>query len=218
MKVKENDFMVGGAKLGTYLSYTDVEPELMVMKPGDRVLPAPFFYEKNLWFYLIRQWAPGENKLFPNGGFEVRDGGGGVRNYDADQVCLHPEIIKHKKTLDKMLRRAEKAQAQRERALKRGKKPPKVKVEGARRGRPALDPTVKATRDAEKTARAARSGGKRGRPASTSTPKVVSTPKVGGKRGRPSLTPEAIAQKVSTRAATRARSGGKRGRPKSARR
>jgi len=179
MKVKENDFLVGGAKLGTYLSYTDVEPELMVMKPGDRVLPAPFFYEKNLWFYLIRQWAPGENKLFPNGGFEVRDGGGGVRNYDADQVCLHPEIIKHKKTLDKMLRRAEKAQAQRERALKRGKK---------------------------------------GRPASTSTPKAVSTPKMGGKRGRPALTPEAIAQKVSTRAATRARSGGKRGRPKSARR
>jgi len=218
MKVKENDFLVGGAKLGTYLSYTDVEPELMVMKPGDRVLPAPFFYEKNLWFYLIRQGLPGENKLFPNGGFEVRDGGGGVRNYDADQVCLHPEIIKHKKTLDKMLRRAEKAQAQRERALKRGKKPPKVKVEGARRGRPALDPTVKAARDAEKTARAARSGGKRGRPASTSTPKAVSTPKVGGKRGRPALTPEAIAQKVSTRAATRARSGGKRGRPKSARR
>ena len=218
MKVKENDFLVGGAKLGTYLSYTDVEPELMVMKPGDRVLPAPFFYEKNLWFHLIRQYAPGENRLFPNGGFEVRDGGGGVRNYDADQVCLHPEIIKHKKTLDKMLRRAEKAQAQRERALKRGKKPPKVKVEGARRGRPALDPTVKATRDAEKTARAARSGGKRGRPASTSTTKAVSTPKMGGKRGRPALTPEAIAQKVSTRAATRARSGGKRGRPKSARR
>ena len=218
MKVKENDFLVGGAKLGTYLSYTDVEPELMVMKPGDRVLPAPFFYEKNLWFHLIRQWAPGENKLFPNGGFEVRDGGGGVRNYDADQVCLHPAIIKHKKTLDKMLRRAEKAQAQRERALKRGKKPPKEKVEGARRGRPALDPAVKAARDADKIARSVRSGGKRGRPASTSTskpPKVLST---GGRRGRPALTPEAIAQRVSTRAATRARSGGKRGRPKSTRR
>ena len=218
MKVKENDFLVGGAKLGTYLSYTDVEPELMVMKPGDRVLPAPFFYEKNLWFHLIRQWAPGENKLFPNGGFEVRDGGGGVRNYDADQVCLHPAIIKHKKTLDKMLRRAEKAQAQRERALKRGKKPPKVKVEGARRGRPALDPAVKAARDADKIARSVRSGGKRGRPVSTSTPKPPKVLSTGGRRGRPALTPEAIAQRVSTRAATRARSGGKRGRPKSTRR
>lgn len=218
MKVKENDFLVGGAKLGTYLSYTDVEPELMVMKPGDRVLPAPFFYEKNLWFHLIRQWAPGENKLFPNGGFEVRDGGGGVRNYDADQVCLHPAIIKHKKTLDKMLRRAEKAQAQRERALKRGKKPPKEKVEGARRGRPALDPAVKAARDADKIARSVRSGGKRGRPVSTSTPKPPKVLSTGGRRGRPALTPEAIAQRVSTRAATRARSGGKRGRPKSTRR
>ena len=218
MKVKENDFLVGGAKLGTYLSYTDVEPELMVMKPGDRVLPAPFFYEKNLWFHLIRQWAPGENKLFPNGGFEVRDGGGGVRNYDADQVCLHPAIIKHKKTLDKMLRRAEKAQASRERALKRGKKPPKEKVEGARRGRPALDPAVKAARDADKIARSVRSGGKRGRPASTSTPKPPKVLSTGGRRGRPALTPEAIAQRVSTRAATRARSGGKRGRPKSTRR
>ena len=218
MKVKENDFLVGGAKLGTYLSYTDIEPELMVMKPGDRVLPAPFFYEKNLWFHLIRQWAPGENKLFPNGGFEVRDGGGGVRNYDADQVCLHPAIIKHKKTLDKMLRRAEKAQAQRERALKRGKKPPKEKVEGARRGRPALDPAVKAARDADKIARSVRSGGKRGRPVSTSTPKPPKVLSTGGRRGRPALTPEAIAQRVSTRAATRARSGGKRGRPKSTRR
>ena len=218
MKVKENDFLVGGAKLGIYLSYTDVEPELMVMKPGDRVLPAPFFYEKNLWFHLIRQWAPGENKLFPNGGFEVRDGGGGVRNYDADQVCLHPAIIKHKKTLDKMLRRAEKAQAQRERALKRGKKPPKEKVEGARRGRPALDPAVKAARDADKIARSVRSGGKRGRPVSTSTPKPPKVLSTGGRRGRPALTPEAIAQRVSTRAATRARSGGKRGCPKSTRR
>jgi hypothetical protein len=218
MKVKENDFLVGGAKLGTYLSYTDVEPELMVMKPGDRVLPAPFFYEKNLWFHLIRQWAPGENKLFPNGGFEVRDGGGGVRNYDADQVILHPHVIKHKKTLDKMLRRAEKAQASRERALKRGKKPPKEKVEGARRGRPALDPAVKAARDADKIARSVRSGGKRGRPASTSIPKPPKVLSTGGRRGRPALTPEAIAQRVSTRAATRARSGGKRGRPKSTRR
>jgi hypothetical protein len=219
MKVKENDFVVGGAKIGTYLSYTDIEPELSVMKPGDRVLPAPFFYEKNLWFHLIRQYAPGENRLFPNGGFEVRDGGGGVRNYDNDQVCLHPAIIKHKKTLDKMMRRAEKAQAARERALKRGTKPPKVKVEGARRGRPAIDPAVKAAREAEKVLRTQRSGGKRGRPAST-TPKVLSSaiPKPAGKRGRPSLTSEVIAQRVSQKTATRVRTGGKRGRPKSTRR
>jgi hypothetical protein len=216
MKVKENDFIVGGAKLGTYLSYTDIEPELMVMKPGDRVLPAPFFYEKNLWFHLIRQYAPGEHRLFPNGGFEVRDGGGGVRNYDMDQVCLHPAIIKHKKTLDKMLRRAEKAQAARERAAKRGSKPPKVKVEGGRRGRPALDPALKAARDAEKLAKSERSGGKRGRPKSDKTPIVKA--KTGGKRGRPKVSDAIIASRVAAKAATRVRTGGKRGRPKSNRR
>ena len=221
MKVIEKPLTVSGNQLGTFLAYTDIEPELTVTPETaklSRVLPAPFFYEKRLFFYLIRRIEPGGKPGFPNGGFEVRDEGGAMRSYDLDQVIIHPQTIQHKKTLDKMLRRAEKAQAQRERALKRGIKPPKEKVEGARRGRPALDPTVKATRDAEKTARAARSGGKRGRPASTSTPKVVSTSKVSGKRGRPALTPEAIAQKVSTKAATRARSGGKRGRPKSNRR
>jgi hypothetical protein len=50
MKIKENDFIIDGFKIGTYLSYTDVEPELKEMKFGDRVLPSPFFYEKNKWF------------------------------------------------------------------------------------------------------------------------------------------------------------------------
>lgn len=221
MKVIENDFIVGGSKIGTFLSYTDVEPELSVINPGDRVLPAPFFYEKNLWFHLIRRWEPGENKFFPGGGFEVRDGGAAVRNYELDQVVLHPAIIKHKKTLDKMSRRAEKEQAKRDRAVKRGEKPPKIKSDNptGRRGRPALDPALKAARDAEKIVRASRSGGKRGRPASTVV-KVLSTApaKPAGKRGRPSLTSEAIARRVKDTAATKARSGGKRGRPKSARR
>jgi len=210
--------MVGGCKLGTYLSYTDIEPELTVIKPGDRVLPAPFFYEKNLWFHLIRQWAPGENKFFPNGGFEVRDGGGAIRNYDMDQVILHPHVIKHKKTLDKMMRKAEKAAAQRDRALKRGAKPPKVKVEGGRRGRPALDPVVKAARDAAKVERSTRSGGKRGRPASTVVRVVSAEKKPAGKRGRPALTQAVITARASQKAATRVRTGGKRGRPKSNRR
>ena len=220
MKVIEKDFVVGGAKLGTFLAYTDVEPELSIINPGDRVLPAPFFYEKNLWFHLIRRWEPGENKFFPGGGFEVRDGGAGVRNYELDQVVLHPALIKHKKTLDKMMRRAEKEAAKRERALKRGTKPAKEKsVSGTgRRGRPALDPALKAARDADKVTRTERSGGKRGRPAS-STPKTPQTPKLtGGKRGRPALSPETVTQRASQKVATQARTGGKRGRPKSNRR
>jgi len=218
MKVKENDFIVGESKLGTYLSYTDVEPELMVMKPGDRVLPAPFFYEKNLWFHLVRQWAPGENKFFPGGGFEVRDGGGGIRNYELDQVCLHPAIIKHKKTLDKMMRRAEKEAAKRDRQLKRGNKPVKVKSLNAtgKRGRPAVDPAVKAAREAEKVLRAQRSGGRRGRPAS-GEPKPQTVKATSGKRGRPALSTAQVAAATAAKAATRSRSGGRRGRPKATR-
>lgn len=216
MKVIEKDFVVGGSKLGTYLTYSDVEPELATINPGDRVLPAPFFYEKNLWFHLIRKWEPGENKHFPNGGFEVRDGGAGVRNYDLDQVILHPHLIKHKKTMDKMARRAEKEAAKRDRQLKKGSKPPKVKVEGARRGRPAIDPAVKAAREAERVARAARSGGKRGRPASGES-KIQTVKATSGKRGRPALSATQVAAKTAAKAATRSRSGGKRGRPSSKR-
>jgi hypothetical protein len=218
MKVIEKDFVVGGAKLGTYLTYEDVEPELATINPGDRVLPAPFFYEKNLWFHLIRKWEPGENKHFPNGGFEVRDGGAGVRNYDLDQVILHPHLIKHKKTMDKMARRAEKEAAKRDRQLKKGSKPPKEKSPNAtgKRGRPAVDPAVKAAREAEKVLRAQRSGGRRGRP-SSGEPKVQTVKTTSGKRGRPALSTAQVAAKTAARAATRARSGGRRGRPKSTR-
>ena len=168
MEIKENDFIIDGFKIGTYLSYTDVEPEFMEMKFDDRVLPAPFFYEKNLWFSLIRQYAPGDSKFFPNGGFEVRGSNGSVRNYALDQVILHPSIIKNKKLLEKMVCRVEKPQAECDQTSKHQNKPQKPKVEGARRGRPALDPAIKAARDVAKLESAQRSGGKRGRPASTS--------------------------------------------------
>ena len=216
MKVIEKDFIVGGAKLGTYLTYSDVEEVLASPQPKDRVLPAPFFYEKRLFFFLIKRHEPG-TPFWPNGGYEVRDESGGIRCYDLDQVILHPAVIKHKKTLDKMARKAEKAAAQRDRALKRGSKPKKEKVEGARRGRPAIDPAVKAAREAERVLRAQRSGGKRGRPASsTAKPQTVKATS-GGKRGRPALSAAQVQAKATARAATRARSGGRRGRPKSTR-
>jgi len=216
MKVIEKDFIVGGSKLGTYLVYQDIEPELASPQPRDRVLPAPFFYEKRLFFFLIKRHEPG-TPFWPNGGYEVRDEGGAIRCFDLDQIILHPAVIKHKKTLDKMMRRAEKEQKKREREMKRRSKPVKEKVPGTRRGRPALDPAVKEARAVEKAARTQRSGGKRGRPAS-GTLKVAVPKAPSGKRGRPSLTSEVIAQRVSQRAATRARTGGKRGRPKSTRR
>jgi hypothetical protein len=217
MKVIEKDFVVGGSKLGTYLAYQDLEPELSTPQPRDRVLPAPFFYEKRLYFYLVKRHEPGA-PMYPNGGYEVRDESGGVRHYDLDQVCLHPAIIKHKKTLDKMARVAEKAAKQRDRQLKKGSKPPKIKSPNAtgKRGRPAIDPAVKVAREAEKVLRAQRSGGRRGRPAS-GEPKVQTVKTTSGKRGRPALSTAQVAAATAARAATRSRSGGRRGRPKSSR-
>lgn len=214
MKVIEKEFIVGGAVLSTYNAYSDVEPELLKFRPGVRVLPAPFFYDNATSFTLVAQHEPG-TRFYPNGGFEVRDNGGGIRHYDLDQVIVHPAIIKHKPTLDLMTRREEREAAAAERAVARGEKV-KVKIEGARRGRPAIDPAVKAAREAERIARAARSGGKRGRPAS-GEPKIQTVKATGGKRGRPSLTPAELELRASARAAMTKRTGGMRGRPKSTR-
>jgi hypothetical protein len=214
MKVIEKDFVVGGSKLGTYNVYEDIEPELMRYRPGQRVLPAPFFYESGDSFTLIARHEPG-TPFYPNGGFEVRDSGGGVRHYDLDQVIVHPASCKHQPTLDLMTRREEREAAAAERAVLRGDKV-KVKVEGARRGRPAIDPAVKAAREAESVLRSQRSGGRRGRPASGIT-KPNSVKVTSGKRGRPALSADQVQAKATARAATKARSGGRRGRPKSTR-
>jgi hypothetical protein len=199
---------------GTYLAYDEVEEIFVPTEKGVRVLPAPFFYDKKLYFELKTAYAPGEKKTFPNGGYEVVDVSGGIRSYDLDQVIIHPAILQHKKMLDKMARRAEKQAKKRERTMKKMARENKPKY--GRKGRPALDPAVKAHRDRLKADAKDRSGGKRGRPKSQA-PKLVDPKPVGkGKRGRPSLTPEARAQRASTVAATRARSGGKRGRPRRA--
>jgi len=222
MKVIEKDLVVSGMKCGVFSAYEDIEPELTITPDTPkltRVLPAPFFYEKRLFFYLINRFEPGQKVGFPNGGFEVRDEGGALRSYDLDQVIIHPQIIKHKKTLEKMARRAEKEAKKRERQYKKAAREAiKPKNTTGKRGRPALDPLVKAARAAEVIARSQRSGGKRGRPKSTEV-KAVSTPKTSsGRRGRPALTPEALAARAQAKAVVKARSGGKRGRPKSVRR
>lgn len=209
MKVIEKQW-----KYGTYLAYTDVEPELAEIQPRDRVLPAPFFYEKRLFFWLIKKYEPGEKKSFPNGGYEVRDENGGLRSYDLDQVILHPQVIKHKKTLDKMARRAEKEAAKRERLRKKANRTqPKEKGTG-KRGRPPLDPAAKAERILKKAETAIKSGGKRGRPKSTEPREPKPIKVSSGKRGRPPLSEEARATKAADKAATSQRSGGRRGRPK----
>jgi hypothetical protein len=199
---------------GTYLAYDEVEDIFIPTEKGVRVLPAPFFYEKKLYFELKAVYAPGDKKTFPNGGYEVIDVSGGIRSYDLDQVIIHPQVLQHKKMLDKMARRAEKQQKKRERNMKKLTRENKPKH--GKRGRPALDPAVKAHRDQLKADAKDRSGGKRGRPKSLVPKQEVVKPAGGGKRGRPALTPEARAQKMEARAATKVRSGGKRGRPRRA--
>jgi hypothetical protein len=216
-RIIEKDLCVGGFKIGTYNAYNDVETELAITSDTPkltRVLPAPFFYEKSLFFYLIKKWEPGEKSTFPNGGYEVRDDGGAMRSFDLDQLILHPHVIKHQKTLDKMIRRAEKEQLKRDRQRKKGERERVQKPKSAtgRRGRPAMDPELKAKRENDKVDRAQKSGGKRGRPKSTSAPKAVKQTGT-GKRGRPHLTVEALALKAASKSQVSARSGGKRGRP-----
>jgi hypothetical protein len=157
------------------------------------VLPAPFFNERRLHFYLIKRHEPGA-PFFPNGGYEVRDETGGTRSFDLDQVISYP--ARFPKT-DKVTVTTQ----------------PKEKTPSGRRGRPALDLDEKARRDADKIAKAERSGGKRGRPASGIVKEIV--PKsTGGRRGRPKLSTEQVAAQIANKLATTKRSGGKRGRPK----
>ena len=212
MKLEEKDFVVGDAVIGKIQYYTDVEPELMEMNKGDRVLPAPFFYEKSVYYELYAIHEAGKPG-YPKGGVEVCGHDGHRRYYELDQVILHPQIIKHKKTLDKMIRKAEKESAKRMKQYERASR--KVAKEAGKRGRKALSPEERIKREEEKAARAIKSGGKRGRPKSGS---AVSTPKVyvptGGKRGRRPLDPEVLAARAREKSARTVRSGGKRGRPK----
>jgi hypothetical protein len=208
MKVIEKQW-----QYGSFLAYDEIDEEFLATEKGVRVLPAPFFYDKKLYFELWRKYEPGDKPTFPNGGYEVVDVSGGIRSYDLDQVIIHPSVLQHRKMLDKMARRAEKEQKKRERRVKQIGRENKPKT--GKRGRPSLSTAEKMVRENLKEQAKVRSGGKRGRPKSTEL-KVVSTPKVSsGKRGRPALSAEAIQLKAADKAATVKRSGGKRGRPKS---
>ena len=215
MKILEKDFVVGGVKCGTMLHYDEVETELQVTPETPkltRVLPSPFFYEKRLFFYLIKRWEPGEKKTFPQGGYEVRDEGGALRSYNLDQIIIHPATIKHQKTLDKMARRAEKEARKRDRRVSKVEQTDKPKH--ARRGRPAMDPALKAAKEADKAARVS-AGRKRGRPrlGTELAQKKVYVP-TGGKRGRKPLDPAIKEAREREMAALKLRTGNKRGRPK----
>jgi hypothetical protein len=216
MKVNERDWIVGGHKIGTQLFYSDVEPELVATAPGTRVLPATYFYEKSVRCELLKRYEPGEYRLMEKGGFEVWVEDGGRRYFELDQVIIHPLVIKHQKSLDKMKRKAEKEQAKRDRQYKKAAREAKKSSGTGKRGRRPMDPAEKIRREQEKAARALKSGGKRGRPKSeVSTPKTPKAP-TGGKRGRRPLDQSTRDARAREAAARSVRSGGKRGRPKRA--
>jgi hypothetical protein len=214
MKLQERDWIVGDHKIGTQFFYSDVEPELVATVPGTRILPSAYFYEKGIRCELLKRHEPGEYRLMPNGGFEVWVEDGGRRYFELDQVIVHPAVIKHQKTLDKMLRKAEKEQAKRDRQYDKAKREAQKAKGTGQRGRRPMDPVEKARREQEKAARAIKSGGKRGRPKSVvSTPQTPKTP-TGGKRGRRPLDQATIDARAREAAVRAKKSGGKRGRPK----
>lgn len=211
MKVIDKPLMVSGHQLGVFQAYSDVEPEFVPVERHTRVLPAPFFYEKKLFFYLHKVHAPGAMG-FPNGGYEVIDEGGALRNYDLDQIIIHPAVLKHTKMLAKMKRSAENGHKRGRKSVSGVSTP--ARVSSGKRGRPGLSAEEREARDANKAAKAVVSGGRRGRPASAQ-PKAAKAA-TGGRRGRPSMTPAAIALKIADKATRAIKSGGKRGRPKRA--
>ena len=173
--------------------YKDVDNKFMNFTKGCRVLPSPFFENEHTTIFTLKQkYEPGENKYFIDGGFEVYGPSGEIRNFDLDQVIVHPFELKMTKFFEK-----EDNVVVANETVKDGVK--------RKRGRPSLGLDVK-----EKVVYIP-TGGKRGRPASL-TPK---TPKVskGGKRGRPSLSDEEKIIRQAELNAKAKKSGGKRGRP-----
>lgn len=184
MEVQEKPFIYKGEQYGTRYSYSDIEPELIPKEPGIRVLPAQYYFEKRLVFTLIKRYEPGDHPLFPQGGYDIRDEGGGVHCYYLDEVIIHPYVLKYKKHLEKVAKKTQKLEE------KRQKKYQKI-LKGGKPGRKALTPEQIEAKEKLKAERAGT-----------------------GKRGRPGLTPEERALREAQAAQRRLISGGKRGRPK----
>ena len=149
----------------------DIDLKFTKFAPKCRVLPANYFEEPNTLFTLKARYEPGENKYFPNGGFEVVHSEGGTYNYYLDEVVVHPfelgmykfftkseNVVKEKISTGIPGRRG------------RPKKDGELKTKlvyvptGGKRGRPAMDPILKAAKDVEKVERSKNSNGRRGRP------------------------------------------------------
>lgn len=168
MKVLENT-----ETFPPYSYFTEVEEKFTKFTPNCRVLPARYFSEPNMHFFLKRKYEPGENKFFPNGGFEICDINGGTYNFGPNEVVVHPfhlNMMKYFST-SQSISNKEKVTTGVKGKRGRPKMDPSVKKSkteytptGGKRGRPALSPEEKAKREAAKTPKNTSGTGKRGRP------------------------------------------------------
>jgi hypothetical protein len=178
---------------GPFKVYCDVDPRFLDMKEGDRVLPAPFFEnEATLFFTLKKKYDKGDNLTFPHGGYEVYGPSGEIRNYDLDQLILHPFQLGMKNYFVK-----KDSVSTKDETIDTGEK--------RKRGRPS-SPFKKEKEQYVPT------GGKRGRPKSDK-PKKEKAVKTGGKRGRPALSEQERMKRDEEKKIKTNKSGGKRGRP-----
>jgi len=152
--------------------YEDIDPKFINFTDRCRVLPVNYYNEYNTVFTLKARYEPGENKYFPNGGFEVKHIEGATYNYELDQVIVHPfelRMVNYFSKSQTIIK--EKIKDPNAPQGKRGRK--RINPEGykelyvptgGQRGRKKLDPVVKAAKEAEKLAKREFSSGKRGRP------------------------------------------------------
>jgi signal peptidase I len=134
--------------------FEDIDPKFTNYIPHIRVLAAPYINDTHIHFTLKAYYKPGENKYFPDGGFEVYTDNGGVYSFRINQVIVHPLAL----GLRNFKFDNDKDKPTREIKIEEPKGPHK------KRGRKALTSEEIAKRENEKTERTQRSGGKRGRP------------------------------------------------------
>lgn len=186
----------------------DEEKKFIEFTIGDKVLPAEYFDdEKGMEFTFIKRHENGE-KGWDGGGYECYDSTGARRNFYLDALIIHP---------DKFERKARAAKIMSE---------PNKPIGTGKRGRPAMDPSLKKVQEEYKP-----TGGTRGRKAldpeererriqerlnkaKEKQQKRVESGKSTGQRGRKPLSPEEKAKREEEAAAKRAISKGMRGRPK----
>jgi hypothetical protein len=166
MNIKEDDSVFPPRKY-----FVDVDPKFTEFTPKCRVLTVSHYEDPTLSFTLKTIYAPGEKRTFSNGGVEVYGPDGGIYNYDLDQVVVHPYHLKMMKYFTKTANVVkEKISTGIPGKKGRPKKDGELKTKavyiptGGSRGRKAMDPALKAVKDAEKAERAKNSNGKRGRP------------------------------------------------------